>query len=602
MTAPAGAAINNGRTPEALVAAFELVRREHEATQPAPVKTLDPEFDRILKQQAAPAAAQLAQAPDPGVWQHPNYSNRRIAGMDHPALCEALTELQRLPKGFDLMAADTLRETLTLATRDPKVRERYETMQRDKATEKEHSLLDSFTRTSVTGTVHLEHGPIAAHLHEKFHTVSFNKTLYIYDKETGIYRQNAGDLEQAIRIIIEETSAKCSFTRDARDILALLLATDPQPTYPFNMENDLLPLRNGNLKLNFETGKVKLDKHGPSHLFTYCMPVKYDPKIPAQEAKDLIDQWVDTEDVSLLVQIAAQAILQAQTRVSYKKSYIFQGEPHAGKSTFIEFLTGFFGRALVSHRSLQSLCDDRFVAADLEGKLINIYDDLQEIPLQNVGAFKAFTGACDHNIERKGVQSYAGIITCPHIFSCNHPPKYPDDVKYDSAFWERWEYVTFPYSYEVDDTFISRTLTDRMYSSFLNLVIESMATIRKNRRLVVNREACDVMERWSMSADPLYQFIREMMTENARASEINVFDRKKLFEQYVKFCESENIGPKKRIPSQNKFTRDLQACKLTPTKTTRRDVEKRKHSIDVYQGPYTWNGAFEEVEPEIRGL
>lgn len=539
--------------------------------------------------------------PSPEVWQHPDYPDDVIGAMNQTELCDALTQLQACPKGFDLMGADTLQDALRQAARGDKAKERYETIQRVKSEQREHSLLDTFTRMSAKGSAILEHVPISSHLHEKFNTVSFNKTLYIFDKETGIYRQNSGDLEQAIRVIIEETGAKCSITRDTRDLLHYLMATGPRLEYPFNKQKDVIPIKNGILKLNNEAGKADLIPHGPEHLFTYQLPVTYDPAVPAKEAKDLIGQWVEPVDISLLIQMAAQAILQAQLRVSYKKSYILQGEPHAGKSTYIEFLTGFFGSVQVSHRSLQSLCDDRFVAADLESKLLNVYDDLQEIPLENVGAFKALTGACNHNIERKFQQSYSGTITCPHIFTCNHPPKYPDNVKYDAAFWERWEYVTFPFSYDVDDTFTSRTFTERMYSSFLNLVIESMATIRKNRRLVVNRAACEVMERWSMAADPLYQFIQEKMAENTRASEINAFDRKKLFEQYRKFCEFEQIDPRKRIPSLAKFTRDIQGYKFTPTRTSKR-IAGRKHAIDVYQGPYTWNGAKEEIEPGVSTL
>ncbi|MGA9029904.1 MAG: DUF5906 domain-containing protein, partial [Methanoregula sp.] len=434
-----------------------------------------------------PAAEQLA--PAPAVWQHPDYPDAKIASMDHPALCAALDKLQRLPKGFDLMNTDTLRETLTQAAQDPKVRERYEIMQRDREAQRQHALLDSFTRTSSRGTVVLEHPAIAIHLHEQFNTMSFNKTLFVYDKESGIYRENAGDLEQAIRIIIEVTGAKCSITRDIRDILAYLLATNPQCEYPFNQVKDLIPLENGILKLDDKTRAGKLLPPGPQHLFTYRIPVTYDASIKGDAARNLLLSWVEPEDVPLLIQIAAQAILQAQLQTTYKKNYIAQGEPNAGKSTYIEFLTGFFGNDQISARSLQSICEDRFVAGDLEGKILNIYDDLSEIPLKNVGKFKTFTGSCRHNIERKGRQSYKGTITCPHVFTCNHPPKYPDDVKYDPAFWERWEYVRFPYSYEVDDTFTARMFTNQMYTSFLNLVIEAIGSIRKKGKLTINRDA-----------------------------------------------------------------------------------------------------------------
>ena len=67
-----------------------------------------------------------------------------------------------------------------------------EITQHDNAEQNQHTLLDSFTRTNGNGTILLEHGPIAAYLHELYHTISFNKMLFIYDQETGIYRETPG--------------------------------------------------------------------------------------------------------------------------------------------------------------------------------------------------------------------------------------------------------------------------------------------------------------------------------------------------------------------------------------------------------------------------
>jgi phage/plasmid-associated DNA primase len=460
--------------------------------------------------------------------------------------------------------------------------------------------LAGLVRIGDRGRINLEHGAIASYLHRKFHTLSFNKQIWIYDQVYGVYRVDGGEVAEEIQEIIIRVGFSGSITKEARDIYFILLTVNRKNDYPFNHYPDLIPLNNGILKMDFEAGTSDLIPHSPQYLFTYKISAKYDPNVQTDKARDLLGEWVEPDDAPLLVQIAAQAILQAQLQVSYKKNYIVQGEPHAGKSTYIEFLIRFFGDELVSHKSLQSVCNDRFVAADLESKLLNAFDDLQEIPLESVSNFKAVTGTCKHGIERKFQQSYPGVITCPHIFSCNRPPKYPDDVKYDAAWWERWEYVRFPFSYSIDDSFITRTFSDEMYSSYLNLVVAAMVMIRRDHRLGVNRDASEVMERWSMESDPLCQFIRCKMTESAKASDITAFDRQKLFEQYLKFCNEENIDPRKRIATQAKFTRYVQGYKLTPSKTTRR-IEKRRYTVDVYQGPYRWNGDQSAVTPEVRG-
>ena len=44
---------------------------------------------------------------------------------------------------------------------------------------------------------------------------------------------------------------------------------------------------------------------------------------------------------------------------------------------------------------------------------------------------------------------HAARIFCVHLFTCNRPGD-TGSGKNDAAFWERWEYLTFPNLFEVD--------------------------------------------------------------------------------------------------------------------------------------------------------
>ncbi len=469
---------------------------------------------------------------------------------------------------------------------------------------KEHDR-ETWTRSTSKGTKILEHGPIAKYLEDHFSTISFCpndsvKTLFIFDEKTGIYRYNQGDIEDEIAGIIESEKAKCSITRDTRDILHYLKSSNRHLTYPFNNAVNCIPLNNGVLKIDYVTGSAVLLPHSRLHYFSFKLPVNFDPAIPGSESDTLISQWVEPEDTRLLYQIPAQSFLQMQIDESYKKAYLCQGESHAVKTSYLELLERFFGQDNLAHVSLQQITKDRFAKSLMEGKLLNSYDDLSEIPLENVGTFKDLTGKTHHNIERKHQQGYNSRVFCVNIFTCNIPPSYPEQVKYDGAFWERWEFIRFPYFFTVDPDFYEETFTPRLLSSFLNRVIETMISIRQGRKLQINRTADEVMGRWSMQSDPLCQFIAEKMTENVKASDTTAFDRKKLFDEYGKFCKAEKIDARKRIATLSKFTRDIQAYKLTPSKTTKK-IGDRKHSIDVYIGPYRWNGEQTEIEPEVHG-
>jgi phage/plasmid-associated DNA primase len=423
--------------------------------------------------------------------------------------------------------------------------------------QKQHDLLDSFIRTTrhktkdgiwIEGAIHLEHGPIAAYLHELYHTISFNKMLFIYDKETGIYRQNAGDLEEEIRHIIESTSAKCSITRDSRDILAYITATNRKLRYPFNQHKDALPLKNGILKLNFETMTAELIPHSPGYIFTFQLPIIYDEKATGEIFhKSVISQYVDAEFVDALYQIPAQAILQALGIGPFKKSYILQGNADGGKTSYLAWLHALFGLENVGHVSLHQIGTDPFVNADLESRILNTFDDLADVPLQNIGPFKAMTGGFDFPINKKHMQRYNGRIFAVHAFTCNAPPDVPEKILFDSAFWSRWEYLHFDNVFPIDPNFTARTFTQKNLSGSFNRVIEMVFRIAKNG-LVVNNTPSEVKDIWQLAADPFAQFISEHLP--ASSSE-HKFDKEHLLVSFQAYCKEKEINDRK-IPSSQK--------------------------------------------------
>ena len=155
---------------------------------------------------------------------------------------------------------------------------------------------------------------------------------------------------------------------------------------------------------------------GRNILFTYKLSVKYDDSIPKLYSLLLLEDWAPGLS-SALFQIPAQALLQMQLGHPYKKAYILQGEPHAGKSTFLDLLILIFTKDFIAAVRLQQLCKGQFVGGDLEGKLLNIYDDLEDIPLEVIDGFKTFTGSCTHNVERKHQPAYVGKVSAVHVFS-----------------------------------------------------------------------------------------------------------------------------------------------------------------------------------------
>jgi len=398
---------------------------------------------------------------------------------------------------------------------------------------------------------------------KNFHSiVYFNKTLFIYDHGEHFYRAQTNEIETHIRNTCINWNVTAKLPSVLIEMKAHITSMGCYTEYPFNCSIDSIPVENGVVKIDYENGTTTLLSHGPTHMFTYKLQVKYKPEIRNCYVIPLLNRMVDREFVKTLIQIPAQALLQMQTGHAYKKAYLLQGEPHAGKTSYLKLLYAVFGADFTTAISLQHLCTDRFVGGNLEGKLLNIYDDLEDVALEVIDQFKTLTGDCRHGIERKFQPKYTGKVTAVHIFTCNYPPEYPEKVERDAAFWTRWEYVKFPFEYGVNPNFYTEWYTEERLSSFLNLILSTMITIKK-RGLIANSDIQEVMNNWSINSDPMYGFIDWLFEPNV-SKKTNHYSKKKLYDIYITWCIDNKIPEHKRKTTMKSFTIALQSHHILP--------------------------------------
>jgi len=414
------------------------------------------------------------------------------------------------------------------------------------------------TTDEKTGDVtnRIDYAGYSSFLSNHFHTVYFNKTLFVYDYGVHFYREQTNEIETHVRNTCIEHHISGKLVTHVLELRMHLTSMGAEIDYPFNCSSSEIPVQNGVVKIDYETGEVVLLPHGPTHMFTYKLSVTYDPSIRNCVAIPLLKRMVEPGNIKTLIQIPAQALLQMQTGHAYKKAYLLQGEPHAGKTSYLKLLYMMFGDDFTTAISLQQLCTDRFVGGNLEGKLLNIYDDLEDVALEVIDQFKTLTGDCRHGIERKYAAKYTGKVTAVHIFTCNYPPEYPEKVKRDSAFWTRWEYIKFPFVYPVNPNFYSEWYTSETVSSFFNLILAAMVTIRK-RGLLSNSDIQEVMSSWSVNSDPLYSFIEYMFEQNPSKKQ-SYYSKPKLLREYLKWCDENDVPVHKRKLGQTGFTIALQ--------------------------------------------
>lgn len=488
---------------------------------------------------------------------------------------------QPLPNGLNQMEMSDIKDWIKEVVCRPELKNQSEKVNSD------NNLLsriqNGLTRININGRVLMNYDTIGDYLHLKYHTLSFCNQIYIFDETRGIYRINQGDIEEAIARIYKLAGCQGSIKRDTAEIIHLILTKDRFLEYPFNNHPGVIPLLNGLIKLNYEEKRVSFVPHSPEFKFNYRLPIRYNPNASPEPIHKILSSYVDSgEELSLLYQIPAQSLLQAEGKL-YRKSYILKGPKRAGKSSYLVLLNWLFGEENIASQSLQEL-SGKYALATLEGKLLNIYDDLSKESLNYTGTFKNLTGSIYHYVEKKYQMPYNAKISAVHVFSANELPQMVQ--KDDEAFWDRFEICLFTNSFEVDGNFYEDNFTpDNLDGYFIRVLITAMEIV-SGAGLVHNSSAEEVQDLWLIDSDPIYQFIKL----NCIKSGDGVIPKDSLYSAYVSDAKSRNL---KEVLSQDTFWKRIKRFGFTQS---RPEINGKR--VRCYIG-YKWNRSsqyFEEYE------
>jgi putative DNA primase/helicase len=377
----------------------------------------------------------------------------------------------------------------------------------------------------------LDYYEIANALISEYHIISFKGTMFLY--KDGIYGEDNGTINKVIiRTLLEYgLKGKDSFTNPTQQIRHIINGLTTEAEYPFNKQPYLIPVRNGMLKLDTR-GSVVLLAHSPDFLFTFQLPINYNPDA---DTKHVVDYLNSTGcDRNVLLQIPAQTILSKWGR-HYKKCYLLKGQTDSGKSTFIDLLNiYFFGKGNCSNIPLHALVNDSHSSSAIVGKLANICDELQKIKLEDVGLFKNLTGGGIVTINRKYHDPYSYENDTTFIFAAN---EYPPVSQNDPAFWGRWCLIEFNERFEKDPTYEERTFTDDFMSGLLNLVVERTQAIMKYG--IISDPYNVTRDKWLNDSDPFYRYIHTSLERDVESFIVTA----DLYSHYSKYCKDAGIVP-----------------------------------------------------------
>ncbi len=298
----------------------------------------------------------------------------------------------------------------------------------------------------------------------------------------------------------------------------------------FNREKWVINLENGLLDVRTK----ELKPHTPKLFSTIRIPVTYDPQADCPGIKQFLREVLKPEDIPIVEELFGYCLIPDY---SIQKAFLFLGDGANGKSTFLELLKSFLDKDNCAHISLQDIESQRFAAAELFGKLANLFADIPSTKLPHVGLFKMLTGGDSIGAEKKFKDRFAFNNYARLIFSTNKPPKVEEDTL---AFWRRWIFINFPNKFEgkkADKRLILKLTKKEELSGLLNTALGGLERLLNLQGYSHELSAEEIAEWYQRASDPIYVFVEDVCEANPDAW----ISKDDLYDAFAEYCDRQNI-------------------------------------------------------------
>lgn len=171
-----------------------------------------------------------------------------------------------------------------------------------------------------------------------------------------------------------------------------------------------------NCMVDLRTGDTM--DHSPEFLSAVQIPVVWTPDLscPTYEAW-LYD--VAGNQGEALEEIAATML--DPSRTPQKAAFLF-GPTKSGKSTFLRIMAAIAGRHNMSAVTLHQLSQNKFMGAELYGRMLNVAADLSAAHVEDTSLFKMLTGEDPVQADRKYGKTFSFTNRALFAFSANEIP------------------------------------------------------------------------------------------------------------------------------------------------------------------------------------
>jgi putative DNA primase/helicase len=355
----------------------------------------------------------------------------------------------------------------------------------------------------------------------------YGKKLFYY--ENGVWRED-GESEVIRRV-------DYLLGEDARPIhsqtmIHFLSAQKPKIS---NLgDPDFLNFRNG--MLNIRT--LELSPHNPNFYSTVQLSCDWTPDATSPKFDQFLDEMAYEDCVPLLLEMMGQALCPTY---GFPVAFFLEGSGRNGKSTLLRALSNLVPDEFSASVTLQALGKDKFAAAQLAGKLVNIVGDLSSRELEDTALFKQLTGQDRVPAEVKYGQPFHLRNCATMIFAVN---KMPHAYDLTHGFFSRVLIIPFDKKFlrdqDIDPNLELSLLAEAPGIAVKAVTAYSSALSRKS--LSKNRRTQEASARYFGELKSVESFMSLCMTKVGSA----VLSNEAAYQAYVDYCRGRGWEPRTR--------------------------------------------------------
>lgn len=349
-------------------------------------------------------------------------------------------------KGF---TRDEIRQTIQVINdyvfADPLSEFEIGTICRDEAFKPDDVIAEQIAKAEEK-KVGFSHNEFGDELINAYNIITVNGQLYVY--EDGYYQQDERIIERKMielypGIKQNQRSEVLSYIRIKTHVNAGEIKVNP---YVINLKNTRYDIRSGKC-LEFTPEAIEFDR----------IPVIYDPSAYCSDLDKMLNRVFvgDREVINLFEEMIGACLLKHNR---YQKAFMLYGAGSNGKSTILNLVKRFIGSRNYSSIALEKVTD-RFNVAELENRLANIGDDIDNVTIKDTGTLKKLFAGNSIQVERKGERPFTIEPYATHIYSCNAIPRSFDK---SDGFYRRWLFVPFNARFSVEDPDYDPLIEDKI--------------------------------------------------------------------------------------------------------------------------------------------